>query len=444
MSDPDRIVARLRRRMLIAEFLRLATAGTAAFLVAFGLALLAVKLFAPRYSLEAWWGALAVLPVLAFAAWRASLRKPTDRDVVALLDQRLGAGGLLMTLAERPDPRWRERLPSAERWAAALPRLRPVRFAKVVAVPALFAAGAGFIPPREEPPPAPQVTAGTDAAKELAETFELLDQAAALDDDAKEDLKREIDQLTDEAQERPLTHERWETVDALRERLRSGLAATDLPVSKGRSAAAALAAASAGGEPLSIERAEQLSEDLAEALETLRKNGAFDRPAGLPSDLQQLLKSGDWRLPTDLAEGEKTLGELSKLLDAERKRLTEARGQCQACLGGKGALGSLLGEGTRPGRGGISEGGGSAELTYGAESNEQAAQFKAAVLPPGFLDKPNNETAGVTASAPQVDPAGPAARNAARSSAPATGQATWDRPLRPRHREVVRGYFGDG
>lgn len=452
MSDTDRFVVRLRRRLLVGEFLRTAAGSIAGFLILFGLTVLAVKLFAPRYSPEVYWTAAAALPLLAFVAWRAFRRMPSDREAIALLDKRLDAGGLLMTLSERPDPRWRQRLPAAERWAAALPRVRPVRFAKAVAVPALFTLGAGFVPARQEPPSAPQVTAGTDAAKELVETFELLDRAAALDGSSKQTLKQELERLADEAEDKPLTHEKWETVDALRERLRTGLDATDVAVSQGRSAAAALASATAGGEPLSAERAEQLNGDLAEALETLRKNGAFDAAAtkaasGLSPDLQRLLKSGDFRLPADAVERKEALDQLAQLLDAEQKRLAETRSQCQACLGVNCSLGELLvqslAQGQMPGQGGISRGGASAELTYGRESDEQAAKFKETVLPPGFLDKPNDEAVGVTASAPKVEPVGPEARNTARATGTATGNAIWDRPLRPRHREVVRDYFGD-
>jgi hypothetical protein len=452
MSEPDRFLARLRRRLFVGEVLHVAAGWLAGFLVAFGLAVLAVKLFAPRYSPAVYWTALAVVPLLGIVVWQAGRRMPSDREAVALLDRRLGAGGLLMTLTERPDPNWRRRLPAAETWAAALPRVRPVRFAKAVVVPALFAVGAGFVPAREEPPPAPKVTAGTDAAKQLAESFELLEQADALDEQTKESLKQELDQLSQEAEEEPLTHEKWETVDALRERLRTGLDVTDLTVSKGQSAAAALAAALAGGEPLSAERAEQLGEDLQEALETLRKNGAFSgsdakTASALPSEVQKLLKNGEFKLPSDAAARKEMLDQLQKMLDAEQKKLAEARGKCQGCLGGQCRPGDGQCQGLvtseMPGKGEVNRGRGDAQLNYGAESNEQAAKFKETVLPPGFLDRPNNDVIGVTASAPEVDPTAPEARNAARESGPATGKATWDRPLRPRHREVVRGYFGE-
>lgn len=448
MFDVHRYLTGLRRRLFVGEFLHLAAGWLAGFLVLMGVAVLSVKLFAPQLWPHVLWFSLLTVPLLGTLAWRAVRRMPADRDVIALLDQRLGVGGLLMTLIERPDGSWQQRLPAAEMWRSALPQVWPVRFAKGIALPALFAVGAGFVPVRDLPPPAPVATAGTDAAQELVEAFELLEQTDAINEETRSSLKQELEQLADEAESQPLTHEKWETVDALRERLRAGLDTTELSVSKGESAVAALAAALAGGEALSVERTERLSKELSEALETLRKNGAFNGQAGQPSadlssELQKLLKNGDFQLPSDPAAKKAALDELRQLLESEQKRLAEAREKCQSCLGGQ-CLSNGQGLGQIPGSGGINRGRGDAELSFGQESNEQAAKFKETVLPPGYLDRPSDNVLGVTASAPKVDPAaGVEARNAVRNAGPATGKATWDRPLRPRHREVVRSYFGD-
>ncbi|MBA3313047.1 MAG: hypothetical protein M3552_01305 [Planctomycetota bacterium] len=458
MPESDRFIGRLRRRLLLGDLLHVSAGWLAGFLIVFGSAVLAAKLFGPQFWPGVLWLGLLTIPMFAALAWRTSRRAPSDRETIALLDKRLGAGGLFMTLAERPDALWQQRLPGKEAWSAVLPRFRPTRFLKAIAVPALFAIGAGFIPAREVPPPGPRVTVGSSAAQELAEAFELLEKADALDEETKESLKQELDQLAQDAEEKPLTHEKWETVDALRERLQSGLDVAELTVSKGRNAAASLAAGLTGGEALSLERTEQLSQDLAEALETLRKNGALKSSTSeefsrLPSELQQLLKSGQFKLPSDPAERQQALSNLQKLLESEAKRLAEARSKCQNCLAGQCRDGQCFGKGPGqnspiarseiPGKGGITRGRGDAEMSYGDESDEQAAKFKETVLPPGFLDRPSDSPVGVSASAPTVEPEAPSSRNAARETGSATGKATWDRPLRPRHREVVRGYFGD-
>jgi hypothetical protein len=192
---------------------------------------------------------------------------------------------------------------------------------------------------------------------------------------------------------------------------------------------------------------------LSEALETLRKNGAFNPGAGrpsvaLPDELQSLLKSGDFKLPADAQARQQTLDDLKTLLDAESKRLAETRGECRQCLGGQGQPGDMFGtqpgttQGQKAGTGGVARGRADADLTYGDESNDQLAKFKEVVLPPGTLDRPNDAVPGVTAAAPQVDPTAAEPRNAARDAAAATGKTVWNRPLRPRHRDVVQNYFG--
>ena len=80
-------------------------------------------------------------------------------------------------------------------------------------------------------------------------------------------------------------------------------------------------------------------------------------------------------------------------------------------------------------------------MTWGDESDGRDAQFKAVVLPPGAVDKPGKELLSITRSAPKVEPADAAPRNPRRILDPATGKETWNRKLRPRHRNVVRKFF---
>ena len=64
-----------------------------------------------------------------------------------MLDQKLAAGGLLMTLSELPGAAWKARLPQLESlWRRALPTLRPVRFARVLILPIVFAVATCFEP----------------------------------------------------------------------------------------------------------------------------------------------------------------------------------------------------------------------------------------------------------------------------------------------------------
>lgn len=99
---------------------------------------------------------------------------------------------------------------------------------------------------------------------------------------------------------------------------------------------------------------------------------------------------------------------------------------------------------SNPGRGGTTRGRGDAAITFGDESDASGLKFKEVVLPPGTLDDPENRVLKITSRAPQVDPAVRAARGVARDQGPTAGGASWNRRLRPRHRGVVRKYFGSG
>ena len=93
--------------------------------------------------------------------------------------------------------------------------------------------------------------------------LDVLDDADALQEEEKEELREEIEKLAEEAERKPLTHEKWETVDALRERLKMRLDTASQSVSKAQHAAAMLAnLGNTEGKKLSIERTQQLQQDL--------------------------------------------------------------------------------------------------------------------------------------------------------------------------------------
>ncbi len=80
-------------------------------------------------------------------------------------------------------------------------------------------------------------------------------------------------------------------------------------------------------------------------------------------------------------------------------------------------------------------------MKYGNETDEQGAKFKSVILPPGFLEDPKNENFGVTIAEPEVDVTEHAPRDERRQFDPSAGRETWNRKLRPRHRQVVGEYF---
>lgn len=325
MTSMDRWVERHQRRMAFGLFLERAADWLVGFFFVFGTAVLVVKLLAPGLWPNVLWIALAVLPV-SVAAWLLSRRnRYTRRESVAMLDRRLDAGGLLMTLSEAPDDQWSEQLPRMESiWSNSIPKVRPVRFAKNLWLPLLFALGSCFVPLREAntEPVLPNMV-GKQASQELEELLALLEEADVLDEKEEEQLREEIEKLAEQTEDTPLTHEKWETVDALRERMQMRLDEAARTVEKGYEAALTLAKAAAGDGPeLSSERRMELEQDVLDALRKLAKNGAFSgKSAALRDQLQRLAKTGEFKLPTDL----QSMDELKEFLDQEAAKLAELR-----------------------------------------------------------------------------------------------------------------------
>lgn len=466
MTARERWLRRNLFRLHLGQFLRCAGDALSVYLCAFGTAVLFAKLLIPALWPHVLWMSLGVLPIIAWAWWRSRVDGFTEREAIALLDRSLGAGGLLMALSEAPDSEWEARLPQLEAaWRASLPRVRPRRFASYVTVPLLFAVGACFIPVRQsQATPIEPGTVGQNAAKNLEDLLVGLDEVEALEEDEKEELQEEIEKLIEETKDAPLTHERWEMLDSIEQRLRLRLDEAAAAAANAGSAASLLAAAAAGDmPPMSAERQAQLEEQVMDALEAMAARGAFANASPeLQKALSEMLKNGKLNPSGDPRERAELMKGLSEFLNSEREKLDEMRkkandgrcskcgskecdgtcdgqGQCQNC--GGSCNGGECENGSKPGRGGVTRGRGDAEMTWGDESDDQGVKFKETVLPPGFLEDPQNQVLGVTLAPPEETPDAAAPRGAARDQRATAGREAWNRQLRPRHRSVVRKYF---
>jgi hypothetical protein len=462
MTARERWIERHLRRLHWGQFLQRAVEWLTVYLFVFGTTVLVVKLMAPGLWPHVLWVAAGIVPVLLLAWWTSRTGQFTRVESVALLDRSLGAGGLLMTLTETPDAQWEARLPQVEqRWRASMPRLRPKPLLTSLALPTVFAVGACFVPLREIVANAPvKTTAGQQALSELENMLTALEEAKVLDQQEEQTLREAIEKLQEETQRSPLTHEKWETVDSLEQRMRMQLEEAGVDVAQAAQAAAILAKAADGeGAPLSAERLAELEQEVLETLQKMSQNGSLSGlSSALGDELERLIKSGQLRLPADGEAREKLLAELSDFLEQEAENLSELRklcegacskcgsrtcegGQCAGC--GKECEGGLCAtcSASRPGRGGVTRGRADAEMSWGDESDEAGVKFKETVLPPGLQEDPKDEVLGMTRSAPEVDPAAAATRGAARDVDPTAGRETWNRKLRPRHRDVVRQYF---
>src|SRR5690606_17348178 len=137
-------------------------------------------------------------------------------------------------------------------WRQAVPKLRPKRFASYLTLPLVFAIGACFVPLREaSTAPALRNTVSREATEQLEELLQSLDEAEVLEEEEQEKLKDEINKLAEETRHTPLTHEKWETVDALREQMRARVETLAATFDKLGESVGALARAERGEEQLS-------------------------------------------------------------------------------------------------------------------------------------------------------------------------------------------------
>ncbi len=334
MSNFDRWVQRYIRRVSWGEFLHDAAEWLAGFCFVFGSVVLLVKL---RWT-QAWphvmWIATATVPVAGLAWWWSRRRRINSRDAVALLDQKLEAGGLLMTLSELPDPSWSEKLPHLESlWRRSLPALRPTRFAKVLILPIIFAVATCFVPLRNLNEPIVQGAVAQQQMQRIEELMQQLEEADVLkkDEPESQQLRDELDKLADETKERPLTHEKWETVDTLEERLKAKLDQSTNMVSHAAESLAALRQAlddlsKTGEMKLSDEQLQQLENEVAQAMQQLAKGGQLGKlPAALRQKLSSMAQSGQFKLPQDATERDALAAELQEFLDKESLKLAELR-----------------------------------------------------------------------------------------------------------------------
>ncbi|MBB02188.1 MAG: hypothetical protein CMJ47_06050 [Planctomyces sp.] len=450
MPDSQRWIRRHWNRLQFGQFLGVCADYLAASLLTLGCIILLVKLFVP----SAWPYALWLFALAATAplfAWRKVQSKAyTQTEAAALLDGKLQAGGLLMTLSEAPDQDWQRHLPQIEdMWRNSLPRIRPKRFASLVTVPLAFAIATCFIPLRQSTPAqATPRKVSEQTTDELEAILKTLEESDVLEEEQKEELKKEIEKFAEETRDKPLTHEQWETADSLKQQMQMSWEKNERSLEAASSALEELMSSLANGGEASSEQIEQLEQALGENLESLARKAASGNMPGMSEELQKALQNmaenGKLNLPKDAEARKKAMQDLKERLKKESEELAKKRSECQGlCQGNGNCQGNSPGDGqgNLPGKGGVNRGRGDAAMYWGEESDLAGSKFKEVVLPPGILDDPSEELLGLTFKEPEAKPADSAPRQAVRENDPSAGRATWDRKLNPRHRDVVRKFF---
>ncbi len=468
MQTLDTQVRRFRRRVALFSALAMWARGLVLFSFLWGTAVMALRagFDAPRGLLL--WGLAGALPIAAAALVLGLRRRPAAGAVRALLDRHSAGGGLVMAAGEVELGGWRDRI-----GGVTVPRLAGRYPWGPLGAGAAFVAAAFLVPVAPAGPLAERPLQIGDEVARLTERVELLEQEGLLAEAEAERFARELESLREEASgEDPAVT--WEALDHLQE-LTDGTAAevAEAALTEGEQLAAAAAVAEAlseagdeaGGELMAEAMAElsaltaraaaesrllegtlaaELGAAASDQLDLGRLLDALERGQGSLSDKLDRLHAGGLIDLETLLTAQRSLegGDLDQLADfLEDNGLEAAGGYCRGGRPGTGRPGA--GQGSRPGRGGVSRGRGDAPMTWKDPSPEEGAKWRPQVLDPSSLAAlRQSHLLGLTAADPgQLEPDAPIAAGAGLDPQPGGGGGATTHTLLPRHRGAVRRYF---
>jgi hypothetical protein len=461
MKSWETAIAQLRRRLAGYLILKNALTAITAWLFFWGTGILVLRVAFQASSLLLLWGLTAV-PLLLAAAMVWALRQVPERaKVAAFLDSRSGCGGLLLAGEEQP----------LGSWEASLPEPAPVRIRWQAGRSGVaFAAGVVFVlfglllPERLTAGPARALEIGKETEK-LAALVDLLKKESVLEKERAESLKEKLEQLAKEAKGadpvktlEALDHVQDLVTKAAQEAAEAALGKTE-KLAKAEALADGLK--QAGKDLAAKVKAEAMSElsDLVKkaATETALLGKHLDAKTFEAALKGKLGPEGLKKLADALKGSKKDLADLmeklkeARLIDPELLKKCECAGKCDgrglAALlkkeGGKMAIGDMLKEcmGKKAGKGGVTEGPGAADITFGPPSSEEGAKYKEQTLPPGALaELKKSMVIGLSPGDPKKDKGGKTQSGALLGSRAGGGSANTPVIL-PRHRGAVDRFF---
>jgi len=446
MSKRDQWLRRLQRRLQLGLFTKWLVRYLAISLFIAGILILSLKLLVPEIWPHNLWAFLLVIPAIGLG-WIRSVRETySQQDSVAFLDSQIGAGGLLMSIDESPDSFWESRLPELDKiWKNSLPRWKFSRVLRAEAAPVAFVLAACLIPDRIlEPMRLERPEVAQREIEQLRESLKSLEQQDWISQEDEQELEEEIRKLADETRLQTLTHETWETVDALKQRMQQIVGSNQMQMAKAQGALSRLQDAIDSGKALTEERLSEIAAEISDALQ----KGGLQNPLSedVIKKLKENMKDGKFNSAKSQEDLQRAMDELRDYIENQTQSLGEAKGDIHGQPRFDGDFdwneGEDDGSGRPPGAGGIGRGRGDAPMGWGDEADEQGFKFRDSLLPEGVND-PSDDVIKTKLTEPDAEPVAPTGRSAPRTNKNATGKNAWKRQLRPRHRDVIRKYFDE-
>lgn len=457
-------LATLRRERARRQFLEALALATPLSLFAAGGCILLARFVGHQPLPDALWGLGLVALAPAFAVWKARRGRLDARALAVELDARAGGTGVLVTQFELGDERWAPQVAQVcarPREAVGEPELGNGMWGSLFG---LLFVGTVFLFQPVDPAPTMPLGMLTGKLAQIAGALEELDGLGGLEPRMREQFEERLSEI-EASMERGGLEEAFESMDRFRdelERLAGEHAGTLADLRE-------FAEGMAGGrnEELIAALEGALGDPAAQRLlqETLQQLGADFDPASM-QDLSSLLESLGKNQDLAALSGAmseafaKRLAELdaSKLVDprliaealAKRAKPRSSKGKqprhdadCEAlhggmCDGSGECAGAGLLAGNAPGNGGITRGGGGADLAIGEGSALDPALFEAQQIDAAAV--PDDSTLlDVQFTTPEVAPAGEAI--GVTDVAASGGSVTWKRRLSPTQRDAVRRFF---
>ena len=465
MKNIEYWLKRNHRRITFGRFLSRASDSLGAFLFLFGAMVLGVRLALPQWWPSIGWFALLEIPMLAAAFWYAMIVRPKPYEADAVLDERLGTGGLLMTLRETGDSEWARSIDkTSKQWNDSLVRLPWGRCARSVVVPVLFALAACTIPGRTSvATPVLRNSVGRQATGDLQKLLDKLASSNLVDSQRTDQLRETVRRLVAESETQPLTHQKWGVIDSVRDVMRMELDSSSMSAGNALSLLQSLQKqfAESGFDPANMKAGEIPLEQLAQGFDpdqakrlvgtlsglakALSQNSSNENfPPEVAELLRKVMSNGELKLPEDLPSQLAMLNELSGLIRDESDLLSDVRSQLLSGDNSWTQLGGSLLSGMMGGRRddpvGIANPLNSAfQSIFGSESDQQQKLFDQVTVAAPPREREDKINSGI----PTVGPEAQSVRNEPREFGDSEGNERWSRRFRPRHRKVVERYFAN-
>lgn len=480
-SNRSHAAETFRQRVVWLSFARLFFGWAAGWMLLWGCAVLIMRVVFPEISAtQLGWGALGVIPALVGAGVMASRRAPYAGAVMALLDARSGAHGMMLLEEERGD---------LGAWSLQMPRppelrltWRPGKGVWAALLAAMFVAAAFAVPVPETVVPPAKLNVEAPV-KLLQAQVAVLKEQGLLDESAAAAFKERLDKLQGSAQgENPA--KTWEALDHLASQVQAHAdKASEEAFKDAQSGGAALnlgAALDAHADELSPEQmadARQTQQELEDKAFRDATDGGLPQvkpPPGLqvpPNMLPQLSPDQRKAMREFLRKNQEQLDGLNRRLAQEQltnggqaprpltaeevQKLIQAIKDGQSKGGDKGGgeddpLGDLLaamgdgqGEGSQPGLpGGAGGGKGPSQgLTWKDPSAKEGASFDPKAIDASPLDFKKSIKLNESSAAPEADTKASGSSGGGLTGQSDGGGSTARQNVLPKHRQAVDKYF---